>query len=543
VARDRFVGFCLPEAVRLARLSQVVMPTEGSLPFAIGNTKRLVFIVIWSRYRSGAAEWLTALQPKGCFDDSIFRLPTPLKPSTAATAASGSIRSERPDLFGQPSAVWVLAGTELWDRVSFHGMQSLLVLYMVGQLLLPGHVEHIAGFAGFRAIIEGVTGPLSVQALATQIFGLYVGLVYFTPVIGGWLGDRVLGRTAAVSLGALLMTAGHFCMAFDSSFLAAMLLLILGAGMLRGNLSPQLGEIYAPDDRRRDLAFQIYGAAVNLGAFIAPLVTGALGQTYGWHVGFAFAGFGMLFGLLVYLVGGRWAGLNGGRTARAAKPVHPKLTARDWPIVGHLLIMIPASALFWVAQSQVWNTYNLWARDHLELTYGDFTMPVPWLQSLDGLAPFLLLPPTLMLWRRQARRGREPAEATKIAIGCFIFAASTLWLAAASLVVDAHGRSPLIWAIVFHLTSNAGWIFFSPTVSALYSRMSPAAVNATLMGCSTLSVFIGSVVSGRLGGLYETLAPGAFWALHAALVGLGGVLWLVMGARLRRAFGPRSRAP
>ena len=440
-------------------------------------------------------------------------------------------------MFGQPAAVWVLAATELWDRVSFHGMQALLVLYMVGQLLLPGHVEHIAGFTAFRAGIEGVTGPLSVQALATQVFGVYVGLVYFTPVFGGWLGDRVLGRTAAVSLGALLMTAGHFCMAFDESFLAALLLLILGAGLLRGNLSPQLGELYAPDDRRRDMAFQIYGAAVNLGAFIAPLVTGALGQAYGWHVGFAFAGFGMLFGLVVYLAGGRWTGLTAARTARTARPVHPELTAADWPIIGHLLVMIPVSALFWVAQSQVWNTYNLWAHDHVDLRYGGFTMPVPWLQSLDGLAPFLLLPPILGLWRWQARRGREPAEATKIAIGCFIFAASTLWLAAASLVVDAHGRSPLIWAIVFHLTSNAGWVFFSPIVTALYSRMGPPAVNATLMGCNTLSVFIGSLVSGRLGGLYETLTPGAFWALHAGLVAMGGLLWLLMGARLRRAFG------
>ncbi len=440
-------------------------------------------------------------------------------------------------LFGQPRGLWVLAGTELWDRISFHGMQALLVLYMVGQLLAPGHVEHIAGFAAFRGVIEGVTGRLSIQALATQIFGLYVGLVYFTPVFGGWLGDRVLGRTWAVSLGALLMTAGHFCMAFDTSFLAALLLLILGAGLLRGNLSPQLGELYAPGDRRRDMAFQIYGASVNLAAFIAPLVTGALGQAYGWHVGFAFAGFGMLFGLLVYLLGGRWAGLTAARAARGTRPVHPRLTAADGPIIAHLLVMIPASALFWIAQSQVWNTYNLWARDHVELRYGDFTMPVPWLQSLDGLAPFLLLPPILALWRWQARRGREPAEATKIAIGCFIFAASTLWLAAASLVVDDHGRSPLIWAIVFHLTSNAGWVFFAPTVNALYSRMGPTAVNATLMGCNTLSVFLGSIVSGRMGGLYETLAPGPFWALHAALVGLGGLLWLLMGSRLRKAFG------
>jgi POT family proton-dependent oligopeptide transporter len=110
--------------------------------------------------------------------------------------------------FGHPRGLLFIAGTELWDRVSFHGMQALLVLYMVEQLLLPGHVEHVAGFAAFRHAIESVTGPLSAQALAFQIFGLYIGLVYFTPVFGGALGDCVLGRVRTVSLGALLMTAG-----------------------------------------------------------------------------------------------------------------------------------------------------------------------------------------------------------------------------------------------------------------------------------------------------------------------------------------------
>jgi hypothetical protein len=145
------------------------------------------------------------------------------------------------DLLGQPRGLFFIGATELWDRISFHGMQAILVLYMAEQLLLPGHVENIVGFAGFRAAIEGVTGPLSSQALALQIFGLYVGFVYLMPVFGGLLGDRVLGRRRAVALGAILMTAGHFCMAFEAWFLAALLLLIVGAGVLRGNLASQVG--------------------------------------------------------------------------------------------------------------------------------------------------------------------------------------------------------------------------------------------------------------------------------------------------------------
>jgi len=144
----------------------------------------------------------------------------------------------------------VLAATELWERISYHGMQALLVLYMVEQLLLPGHIERIAGFERYRAIVEAVTGPLSTQALAAQTFGLYTGLIYFTPVIGGAIGDRITGRRGAVAAGALLMTAGHFSLAFDRSFLVALLLLILGAGLLRGNLSAQIKSLYADGDRR-----------------------------------------------------------------------------------------------------------------------------------------------------------------------------------------------------------------------------------------------------------------------------------------------------
>ena len=449
---------------------------------------------------------------------------------TAAAAARPS-----GDIFGQPRGLWVLAGTELWDRISFHGMQALLVLYMAGQLLLPGHVEHIVGFAAFRAGIEAVTGPLSTQALATQVFGLYVGLVYFTPVFGGLIGDRWLGRTRTVALGALLMTAGHFCMAFDQSFLLAMALLILGAGALRGNIAPQTGELFTRDDPRRDTAFQIYGASINLGAFIAPLVTGALGQSLGWHIAFAFAGVGMLIGLVVYLAGGRWAGLTN-RVTKGPRAAPDRLRPGDGRAIAHLLAMMPISLTFWIAQSQVWNTYNLWARDHVELNYGGLRVPVPWLQSLDGLAPFILLPPVLGLWAWQARRGRPADEGVRIATGCFIFAASTAWLAISPFVLDAHGRTPLIWAVVFHLTSNAGWLFYTPTMTALWSRVAPSPVNATMMGVSTLTVFAGSLISGRLGGLYEVWPVWAFWSLHAAIVGAGGIVALTMAARLRREF-------
>jgi POT family proton-dependent oligopeptide transporter len=437
----------------------------------------------------------------------------------------------RREIFGHPRGLVVLAGTELWDRISFHGMQALLVLYMVGQLFLPGHIETIVGFKAFRAVIEAATGPLSVQALASQIFGIYVGLVYFTPVLGGVLGDRVLGRSATVTLGALLMTAGHFCMAFDQSFLLAMLLLILGAGCLRGNLMPQVAELYAPEDRRRAVAFQLYGSMINLGAFIAPVVTGALGQAYGWHTGFAFAGFGMLLGLIYYRAGLRWLPPE---APRGPKAVRAKLRPDERRVVMLLLLVVPIAALFWVAQSQIWNTYNIWVRDHVDLQIGGFTVPVPWLQALDGLAPFLTLPPFLLLWRWQAARGSEPNEFTKMAIGCFIFGGSVMLLAAGAWITDASGRSPLLLAVAFHFASNIGWLYFAPSANSLFGGAAPRSVTGAMIGVYTTSVFFGSLVSGRLGGLYERLTAAQFWTLHAGVVALGGVLLLLVGGRLSR---------
>ena len=442
-------------------------------------------------------------------------------------------RSETSDVFGHPRGLSVLASLEIWDRVSFYGMQALLVLYMVSQLLLPGRVEHIVGFAALRGGLESGVGPLSVQALASQIFGLDVGVVAFAPIIGGFLGDRFLGRRRSIILGALLMTCGHFALAFDQSFLAALVLLILGAGFVRGNVTPQIGELYDPQDRRRAVAYQIYGSVINLGGFIAPLVTGGLGQAYGWHVAFGFAGFGMLTGLIFYLVGQRHLPPDRPRAPRGKRT---QLTKSEWRIVFYLLALVPIAALFWVAQSQIWNTYNIWVRDHLQLQFGSWTMPVPWLQSLDGLAPLILLPPMLLFWRAQAVRGREPDEFTKIAIGCFIFGAATLLLAAGQFITDSSGRTPLIVAVAFHFVSNLGWLFVVPTLNALFSRLAPKSVNATMLGVNATSLTLGSFISGRIGGFYEHLSALQFWTLHAALVSAGGLLMLLLGARLRREF-------
>ena len=446
--------------------------------------------------------------------------------------AEGTDKTER-TLFGHPRGIFVLAGTEVWDRISFQGMQSLLVLYMVNALLLPGRIEHVLGFASLRAFIESFTGPLSIKALATQTFGTYVSLVYLMPLLGGVIGDRVLGRRNTIVLGGLMMAAGHFFLAFDASFLIAFAFLIPGAGLFRGNLTPQMGELYDVKDRRRDEAFQIYAMALNIGAFLGPLITASLATYVGWHVGFGFAGVGMLVGLAVYIGG---SGLLPKRDALTVieNPAGPALQREDWRAIAFLFALAPVSTLFWIAQSQIWNTYNLWVSDHVDMHIFGWEMPIPFLQSIDA-APVVLIPIVLAYWRWQAKRGREPGDFVKAAIGCFIFALGTWWLGFAYIAADAQGRAPIAWLAVFHLVSNLGWVYFAPTIIAIFSRMAPPSLNATMYGIYTLSVAAGAFISGRLGSLYEKVSPYEFWSIHAAIVAAGGVLILGFGLAAGRS--------
>src|SRR6266446_2097769 len=218
-----------------------------------------------------------------------------------------STRAGDVTFMGHPRGLFYLAFTEAWERFSYYGMTALLALYMVNQLLLPGHVEHIGGFSGFRAAVESLVGPLSTQALASQIFGLYSGFVYFTPLLGGMIADRWIGQRNGVVIGALSMSAGHIAMTFDQSFLAALLLLVIGSGFMKGTISAQVGALYPREDEtRRTRGFVIFSTGINIGAVVGPLLCGLLAQVYGWHYGFGIAAIFMLLGLGTSLYGYRY---------------------------------------------------------------------------------------------------------------------------------------------------------------------------------------------------------------------------------------------
>jgi POT family proton-dependent oligopeptide transporter len=450
---------------------------------------------------------------------------------TAGTAGTaGALDSDRA-FVGHPTGLAYLAFMEAFERFSFYGMQALLVLYMTSNLLLPGHVEHVAGFAGFRAAIEAVFGPMSPQALSSEIFGLYAGFCSFTPVFGGIVGDRWLGQRKAVFVGGAMMAAGHFLMAFEASFLLALILLMTGCGMLKGNVSAQVGNLYGAADRRREAAFQVFYMAASLGVLAAPLVCGTLGELVGWHWGFGAAGVGMLVSLAIYVAGWRW--LPPDTVARAGGE-RPTLTAADAPVLAALGVLLVVVALFWIANGETLNAVIVWAKAHLDRDVGPLTMPASWMTAIQAGIGVAMAPLLIRLWDRQALAGREPHALGKMAIGCG-FAAAGYAVLALACALSGAAPVPLVWVFGFYLLAQTGYLFVYPIGMALFSRAAPPAINGLMIGIYFLSVFAGSLLVGWIGQFYERMSVPSFWLLHAGAAAVAGTIILVLWKPLNRA--------
>lgn len=443
-------------------------------------------------------------------------------------------RARNVTFIGHPKGLFYLAFTEAWERFSYYGMTALVVLYMVNQLLLPGHVEHIGGFSAFRAAVESIVGPLSRQALASQIFGLYSGFVYFTPLLGGMIADRWIGQRNAVVIGALSMSAGHIAMTWDQSFLLALLLLVIGSGFLKGNISAQVGALYPPEDEaRRTRGFVIFSTGINIGAVVGPLLCGLLAQVYGWHYGFGIAAIFMLLGLATYLYGYRYLPARVERRRFEGT----RLNSAERGIVIALIVVMIITIFQSTAFYQVFNVNSVWIQQHVALDLGRFRIPVPWFQTVNSIFSIICVPLLFWTWRRQATKGREPNELTKIGTGAWIAAASNLILVAAIFI---SGDAPVhpIWPFLYGAGLGISFLYYWPTLLALVSRVAPAKVNATLMGLAFMSLFISNILIGWIGGFYEKMTPAAFWAMHAAIAAGGGLLVVLFGHRLARVLHP-----
>ena len=427
-------------------------------------------------------------------------------------------------ILGHPVGLFVLFFTEMWERFSYYGMRSLLVLYMVDHLFLrPDVGEKVVGYTWVKGALEAVFGPMAIQPLSSQIYGLYTAFVYLTPFFGGMLADRILGQRRTVILGGVLMAIGHFLMAIEGLFFVALLFLIMGNGAFKPNISTQVGGLYPPGDPRRDRAFTIFYMGINLGAFFSPLVCGTLGQRLGWHYGFGAAGVGMVLGLCLYIGGRRYLGQDTFVRSEAKAEAKQPLTADEKKRVWALVALCGLNIIFWGVYEQQGNTMQLWADRNTNWNFLGFMVPSTWYQSFNPMMIFIFAPLLNIVWAWQARRGKEPSSVTKMAMGCFLLGFSFILMILAAQGVAPDQRRSVMWLVGTTFILTVGELYLSPIGLSLVTKVAPARIVSMMMGVWFLSSFFGNYLSGFLGTFWEKIPRTEFFLVLTILGVAAGV--------------------
>jgi POT family proton-dependent oligopeptide transporter len=404
--------------------------------------------------------------------------------------------------FGQPRGLTILFLTQMWELFSYYGMRTLLVYYMTKQLLFA-------------------------QEKSSFIYGTYTAMAYFTPILGGAIADRWLGKRRAVIIGGSVMALGHFMMAFEPLFYFALATIALGNGLFLPSLPSQINDLYRADDPRRGRAYNIYYVGLNIGGFMAPLICGTLGEVYGWHYGFGAAGVGMFVGLIIYVMGQRYLPVEG---ARQATPI-TEGTARhagDQRRVWLLLLGVGiAATVFRGAYEQIGNTIPLWTDIGVDRAFAGIVIPMTWFQALNPLLVISMTPLLLLHWRRRADLGWETSPARRMAIGALIVAAAYLLLAVVATGAGAE-RASWMWLLAFFVLFTLGELYILPTGLGLFARLAPPRLGATTVAAWFLAIFSGSLLAGVVGTLWSRASHGGFFVVLSALATLAAVaLWLL----------------
>jgi len=409
--------------------------------------------------------------------------------------------------FNQPPGLAILFLTQMWEIFSYYGMRTLLVYYMTKQLLFD-------------------------QQHASLVYGVYVATFYFTPIVGGVVTDRWLGRKRAVIIGAAIMSFGHFLMASESLLYFALAAIALGNGLFLPSLPSQIDDLYAKDDPRRGSAYNFYYVGINVGGLLAPLVCGTLGELYGWHWGFGAAGVGMLLGLAIYTLGARWLPPERPKPRDVAPAERMPCEAMRKRILALLAVGL-CVMVFRGAYEQSGNTIALWADVGLDRAAGAFTIPMTWFQSLNPLLVIFLTPLLVMRWTKQAAGGREPSPAKKMALGAFVVAAAFVMLACVD--ASAQGGAHWSWLAGFFLLFTIGELFILPIGLGLFARLAPAGHAATTIAAWYFASFGGNLLAGALGTLWSVMGHTAFFGAMALVAATAGTLLRLLDGAVARA--------
>ena len=476
--------------------------------------------------------------------------------------------------FGQPRALATLFFTEMRERFSYYGKRAILVLYLITP---PDGASPPGGGLGFT------------DAEAAAIYGTYVSLIYLLPLLGGWVADRLTGPRRAVLFGGIVIAAGHFVMAvpIEALFWTGLLVIAIGTGLLKPSVSAMVGGLYAPDDTRRDGGFSIFYMGINLGALIAPLIVGYLGEDINWHLGFAVAGVGMLIGLAQYMAGWKGLGSVGIAVPNPATPPErrragiqgligivviaivlfvalgvlglgiaditvlftvvviaiaviyfwrlfkqPQLTPVDRDRLWAFFYLFLAAVVFWAIYDQGGSTINEFAEKFTNMDAGAFTVPISWIQSINPVFIIIFAPIFAVLWTKLG--SRAPSTPIKFAMAIFGVGISFLIMVPAALQSAGGEKSAIWWIVSVFLVQTWSELLLSPNGLSVTTKLAPAGLLSQMLAVWFLATAVGDSIGGQLVRLIDVLGwAGYFVACGIGTIILGGLFLLVV-PRIKR---------
>jgi amino acid/peptide transporter len=444
---------------------------------------------------------------------------------------------------GHPKGLYLLFFTEMWERFSYYGMRAILILYLT------------------KKFIEGGLGMD--EKYAMLLYGYFTGFVYFTPLIGGWLADRYLGKRLAVMIGGVTMMLGQFTLFGLNSttgLYIGLLLLIIGNGFFKPNISTLVGGLYKDGDSRRDAAFTIFYMGINLGAMIAPLVIGVVTDNmfattnedgsiaYGYRYGFLVSGIGMLLGQVIFnLLGTKYLGDLGTKpvgavsdteVAKVQKSINPEtgkeLDEKDEKQrISVIFILLIFAVFFWAGFEQAGSSLSLYTDKYIDRSIGSFEIPTSWFQSVNPLFIVTLAPLFTLFWASPI--GRRLTTPVKMGVGMIILGVGFLFMIGAVAersangdVDDVNNKAALMWLIMTYLLHTIGELCISPVGLSVVTKLSPPKLASVLMAVWMLSSFFANIVGGYIASYVETMGAGEVFTYIAGFVSVCGVLLILL---------------
>jgi len=401
----------------------------------------------------------------------------------------------------QPPGLYLLFGVEMWERFSFYGMRAFLTLFLISS----------AGGFGWS------------KEQASHLYGWYQGLVYLTPLLGGYLADRFIGTHRSIIIGGIIIASGHFCLAVPAkpTFFLGLALIILGTGFFKSNISTMVGQLYSEKDRRRDAAFTIFYMGINLGAAIGQVVCPKLADRWGWHVGFSAAGFGMVLGLVVYLFfKRRFLGAIGdvpasraSRQAEQAGVAKQPLTALEKQGIAAIAVLAFFNIFFWMAFEQAGSSMTFFAEEHTRRAFLGINFLAPYFQSVNAISVILLAPVFAWMWLRLEARGWAPSTPVRFAMGLFLLGSGFIVLVIGARLSDGGIRVSPLWLVATYILHTCGELCLSPVGLSMVTKLAPARFASLAMGAWFFSMFVSDLLAGFIAGAVEKVEKGQVFHL------------------------------